>query len=89
VTFVDCALRHWLQSVAMAVISLDNRGLGPPEPMVRILAALRTLQSGDEVEALMDREPLLLYPELERRGFDWDFRPEGEFFVLTVRRALQ
>ncbi|MCC7088372.1 MAG: DUF2249 domain-containing protein [Chloroflexi bacterium] len=71
----------------MATIQLDNRGLQPPEPMVRILAALGSLAADDEVVALMDREPHLLYPELERRGFTWEFDGRDEAFVLTVRRV--
>ncbi len=55
--------------------------------MVRILAALGELGDGDQVVALMDREPLLLYPELERRGFTWEFGRSENGYVLTVRRA--
>ena len=71
----------------MVTIQIDNRGLQPPEPMVRILAALGDLGATDEVVALMDREPLLLYPELERRGFTWEFAGEDDHYVLKVRRA--
>ena len=70
----------------MVTIQLDNRGLQPPEPMVRILAALGELGAGDEVVALMDREPMLLYRELERRGFTWEFGGGDDGYVLTVRR---
>ena len=71
----------------MVTIQLDNRGLQPPEPMVRILAALGELGAGVQVVSLMDREPLLLYPELERRGFTWEFGGTDDGYVLTVRRA--
>lgn len=71
----------------MTNIEIDNRGLGPPEPMVRILSALASMDADGELKALMDREPLLLYPELERRGFTWDFGPQEDHFVLTVHRA--
>lgn len=71
----------------MATIQIDNRGLQPPEPMVRILAALGGLAADDEVVALMDREPHLLYPELERRGFTWDFGGHDDAYVLTIRRV--
>ncbi len=47
---------------------LDNRGLQPPEPMTRILDGLERLASGEVLEAGNDREPMLLYPELEARG---------------------
>ncbi|MCC6381900.1 MAG: DUF2249 domain-containing protein [Dehalococcoidia bacterium] len=70
-------------------MELDNRGLQPPEPMVRILAALKDLADGDELFAHMDREPMLLYPELERRGFTWDFAEGADGYSLTVRRASE
>jgi uncharacterized protein (DUF2249 family) len=71
----------------MTNIEIDNRGLEPPQPMVRILSALASMEPEGELKALMDREPLLLYPELERRGFAWDFGPLEDHFVLKVHRA--
>lgn len=56
--------------------------------MVRILGALSALAEGDELVALMDREPLLLYPELERRGFEWTFEDDPDGARLTVRRSV-
>jgi tRNA 2-thiouridine synthesizing protein A len=73
----------------MGTQRIDNRGLQAPEPMVRILARLPGLNEGDELEVLMDREPRLLYPELERRGFAWDFGPRDGDLVLTVRKAAE
>ena len=64
---------------------IDNRGLQPPEPMVRILSSLGELEEGQELVALMDREPMLLYPELERRGYVWQFEPTDDGYRLTVR----
>lgn len=68
-------------------MEIDNRGLQPPEPMVRILGALASLPPGDTLIALMDREPLLVYPELERRGFEWEFEPGVDSHRLVIRRA--
>jgi len=48
--------------------TLDNRGLPPPEPLVRTLEAVETLPAGDVLEIWTDRDPLHLYPELIRRG---------------------
>lgn len=48
--------------------SLDNRGLMPPEPLVATLEALEDMSPGEVLEGLFDREPLLLYPELDTRG---------------------
>ncbi|HMN76488.1 MAG TPA: DUF2249 domain-containing protein [Burkholderiaceae bacterium] len=47
---------------------LDNRGLMPPEPMVITMEAVEGMASGEVLECLYDREPLLLYPELQSRG---------------------
>jgi uncharacterized protein (DUF2249 family) len=71
----------------MATIEVDNRGLEPPDPMVRILNALSAADPGDDLLAFMDREPMLLYPELERRGYEWDIEAGEEHFVLRIRRA--
>ncbi len=70
----------------MAKLEIDNRGLPPPEPMVRILSALMKLGADDELCALMDREPFPLYAELGRRGFTWEFAGEDGDHLLTVRR---
>lgn len=67
--------------------SLDNRGLGPPEPMVRILSVLEELAPGEVLEAWNDREPLLLYPELEQRGAAITVKPEPEGVHLMIRRG--
>ncbi|MEO7129521.1 MAG: DUF2249 domain-containing protein [Rhodoferax sp.] len=48
--------------------SLDNRGMMPPEPMVITLETLETMAPGEVLEGLYDRDPLLLYPELQTRG---------------------
>ncbi len=63
---------------------LDNRGLMPPEPMMRILTAITEAQPGSTVAVLMDREPFLLYPELERRGCTWTFEADEWHFRLTI-----
>jgi uncharacterized protein (DUF2249 family) len=72
----------------MTTVEMDNRGMSPPEPMVRILAGLATLEQGDRLQVLMDREPLLLYPELTRRGFGWTVTsaPGATGYVLQIQR---
>lgn len=53
---------------------LDVRGLACPQPLVEVL---RTIDSG-ELAALivhLDREPLLLYPELDERGWTHEILP--------------
>lgn len=71
----------------MATVVIDNRGLEPPMPMVRILEALAHLEPGDELLALMDREPRLLYRELERRSFAWEFSNDADGPTIRIWRA--
>jgi len=68
-------------------IRLDNRDLEPPEPMVRILAAAEKLGPNETLSALLRREPVFLFPQLEKRGFRWlgGFSPDGATYELTVR----
>jgi hypothetical protein len=48
--------------------ALDLRGLQPPEPMVRILAALERAP-GAPLRAILPHEPVPLYALLAERGF--------------------
>jgi uncharacterized protein (DUF2249 family) len=68
-------------------VKLDNRDLDPPEPMVRILTAAEKLAPGDTLSALLRREPVFLFPQLEKRGYRWlgGFTPDGATYELTVR----
>ena len=68
-------------------VKLDNRDLDPPEPMVRILAAAEKLGPGETLSALLRREPVFLFPQLEKRGYRWlgGFSPDGATYELTVR----
>jgi Uncharacterized conserved protein (DUF2249) len=71
-------------------LQLDNRDLDPPEPMVRILGAAETLGPGDTLSALLRREPVLLFPQLEKRGYRWlgGFTGDGSTYELTVGAPL-
>jgi uncharacterized protein (DUF2249 family) len=64
---------------------LDVSDLEPPEPLERVLAALDELGDGEFLHMLHRREPFLLYPELERRGFRYltflDRDHECEVFI--------
>jgi hypothetical protein len=48
---------------------LDVRGLEPPEPLVRTLAALEALPAGHQLVQINVRVPQLLLPMLSERGF--------------------
>jgi uncharacterized protein (DUF2249 family) len=67
--------------------SLDNRDLDPPEPMVRILATLEKMATGEVLSALLCREPMFLLPELAKRRHAWrgGFEPDGTTYKILVR----
>lgn len=66
---------------------LDLRGLDPPEPMRRALEAVEALAAGGALEIITDREPLLLYRELGRRGHSYVAASQPDGFYSTIRRA--
>jgi uncharacterized protein (DUF2249 family) len=70
------------------VIDIDVRGLSPPQPLVRVLDALATLPEGVALRARTDRKPVLLFEQLEARGF----RAEGsetssDGYVTVIQRS--
>jgi TusA-related sulfurtransferase len=70
-------------------ITLDNRGLEPPQPMLRVLAALDTSGPNDTIVALTDRVPLLLFDELNERGLAYTAKqqPDGAHRVTIAKGA--
>lgn len=67
--------------------SLDNRGLHPPEPLVRILDALEHLDAGEVLHAINERDPVFLYPELESRGAAIHVDKRADGVHLLIRRG--
>lgn len=64
----------------------DCRDLDPPEPMVRTLEAVERLAPGQTVAALLPREPVFLFEELEARGHAWRGAPlEGGGYRVVIR----
>jgi uncharacterized protein (DUF2249 family) len=75
------------QDGAEDVVLLDVRGLEPPEPMLRTLAALEELPPGKTLVQLNVRVPQFLLPQLEARGFTYQIREQAPDLVrLFVRR---
>jgi hypothetical protein len=71
------------------VVVLDVRGLEPPEPLVRTLAALEVLPSGATLVQLNVRVPQFLLPQLEERGFAYEIREQSADLVrLFITRNL-
>jgi len=50
-------------------LTLDIRGMEPPEPLERVLGAIADFREGDTLKLLSDFDPRPLYPILERDGF--------------------
>lgn len=65
---------------------LDNRGLEPPQPMVRTLELLdgdALYADGEQgLEIWNERVPAILLPELDERGFVYDIDDEGNATVV-------
>jgi uncharacterized protein (DUF2249 family) len=53
------------------VSHIDVRGLPPPQPLYAVLSLLEGLDGANLVILHHEREPLLLFPELEERGWNW------------------
>ncbi|HTN63720.1 MAG TPA: DUF2249 domain-containing protein [Devosia sp.] len=66
---------------------LDCTEMDPPEPMVQILAQVEALDDGAVLFALLEREPVFLFPELKARGHAWAgaFDETGTAYRLMVR----
>lgn len=70
-------------------LHLDVRGLEPPEPMVRTLAALESLPPGGVLVQTNVRVPRFLIEELDRRGFPHEVRVlSADEVEVTIRRSL-
>lgn len=69
-------------------VYLDVRGLEPPEPMVRTLAALEALAPGCRLVQVNVRAPQFLLPILTERGFTYEIDESVEDRVLVrIRRG--
>ena len=68
---------------------LDVRGLEPPQPMLRTLAALETLPDGHVLVQINSRVPQFLFPVLAERGYacDVDESQAGRIIVRIQRRV--
>lgn len=57
---------------------LDNRGLEPPQPMIRTLKKLEEAQVGDHVIIHNDRVPMFLIEELNTLGYKYDVENQAD-----------
>jgi uncharacterized protein (DUF2249 family) len=65
-------------------IVVDGRGLEPPEPMERVLAALDKVQPGQQIRFLIHRQPYPLYDLLRRHHYHYETMAgvDGSFEIL-------
>lgn len=70
------------------VYKLDNRGLEPPQPMVRTLAKLDKASPGDQVIIHNDRVPMFLIEELNMLGYPYeiDQQEDGSAIVTITKK---
>jgi TusA-related sulfurtransferase len=68
---------------------LDVRNLEQPEPLLRALAELESLASGDYLRMLCHRDPVLLYPMLLSQGFSYRQQRDsaGIYEILVWHRG--
>lgn len=66
---------------------IDVRGLSPPQPLVAIVRLIESIEETRAVVAHLDRDPVMLYPELAERG--WTAQrlraPPGEVRLRLTR----
>ena len=73
---------------AASIVVLDVRGMEPPEPMVRTLAALETLPLESTLLQVNERVPQFLLPKLAELGFSHEVRVQEEGVVrVFIRRT--
>lgn len=74
------------QPTDLPELFLDLRGLFPPEPMERVLDALATLRTGQQIRMLIEREPHPLFRILERNGYLWRCtEPEPGLYQVVIQ----
>lgn len=75
-------------TAASEALTLDVRGLEPPQPMVAVLERLDTLAPSETLTVIHDRRPTFLYPQLDERGFTHRTEePEPGVIHILIRRS--
>ena len=81
-------MKQWSEADAEHI---DVRGLSPPQPLVAIVRLIESVGETRAVVAHLDRDPVMLYPELAERG--WAAQrvpaPPGEVRLRLTRDAHQ
>lgn len=77
---------YWRPEASEPVV-LDVRGLAPPEPLERTLAALAELEPDDVLLQINDRVPAFLLPLLDERGYRYRIAEDARGTLTTIRRG--
>jgi tRNA 2-thiouridine synthesizing protein A len=66
---------------------LDNRGLEPPQPMMRTLEALEKLGENETLTIINDRKPMFLFEQLDELGYRYqtEQQEDGSYRVKIFR----
>ncbi len=59
-------------------VQLDLRDLEPPQPMVKILAALESMEPGGRLLALLPRKPVYFLPHIEEANHSYTLHQRDE-----------
>lgn len=68
-------------------ITLDVRGMEPPEPLERVLETIDDFVAGDELRLVIDCRPVPLFRILERNGYAYREAPGTDSnYVISIWR---
>ena len=70
------------------IFKLNNRGLEPPQPMIRTLAKLNEALAGDQVIIHNDRVPMFLIEELNTLGYSFTVADQADgSAIVTITKS--
>jgi len=72
-------------SVTPRTLTLDVRGMEPPEPLERVLEVIGDFRPGDTLRLVIDCEPRPLFRILAQNGYAWRVDPgTSSRFEITI-----
>ena len=85
----ECETPHSMGHLLQIFETIDARGWQPPQPMLRVIAALERLARGHKIVMLLHCEPRPLFKILNNNGFHYrcHYVPEGHFQITIWHAA--
>jgi uncharacterized protein (DUF2249 family) len=72
------------------VIEIDVRELAPPEPMIKVLESLSDIDEETVLVVHHHREPAMLYPKLEERGYTaMTNKIEEDYYKVVITKKAK